>query len=335
MTELEIRCIQSLSANAQDWRCLTAQMNNGGSPFYCRQFFSVLCKHRTDVYFGIVKASGNIVSILPFQHDGSGVAFPAGFPMADYQGFIGEPVNPKILSLLLKKAGVREFHFNHVPASQSAFLTSTQRVAGSPIIDTRISFLEYCQELKQRGSEYSQAMRKLRSLERDHGEIGFEPLSRDHRILNQVIEWKSQQYQSTGARDMFQQTWFRSVVEGTFEYDAGDFIGALSVLRAGGRPVAIHYGLIAGKIWHYWFPAYDPEFSKYSPGINLLLLMIQHAGPAGIEMIDLGKGQNVRYKEALKNDEIPLAEGSFCRPSIRFYWRKFKQSLRGLRGILR
>jgi CelD/BcsL family acetyltransferase involved in cellulose biosynthesis len=335
MTELEIRRIQSLSANAQDWKCLTAQMNNGGSPFYCRQFFSVLCKHRTDVYFGVVKASGNIVSILPFQHDGSGVAFPAGFPLSDYQGVIGAPISGGVLRKLLREAGVRELFFNHIPVAQDVFIPYTRKIAASPIIDTVGTYSDFAADLKAKSGEYSQAMRKLRQLERDAGPVSFEAISNDVAIFNQVISWKSQQYERTGAKDMFQEDWFLNTVRATFEMTSESFRGVLSVLKAGNRTVAAHYGLISGTVWHYWFPAYDPEFGKYSPGLNLLLKMVQHACENDIRTIDLGKGDQVRYKELLKNSERTLAEGVVYSSRITWHLQQLRRKLGAWKRAIR
>jgi CelD/BcsL family acetyltransferase involved in cellulose biosynthesis len=67
-------------------------------------------------------------------------------------------------------------------------------------------------------------------------------------------------------------------------------------------------------IWHYWFPAYAPQFAKYSPGLLLLLKMCQHAPQIGLRTIDLGTGMTL-YKRRLMNASVPVAEGSVERPS--------------------
>jgi CelD/BcsL family acetyltransferase involved in cellulose biosynthesis len=146
-----------------------------------------------------------------------------------------------------------------------------------------------------------------------------------------LIRWKSEQYRRTGAEDRFAMPWFRQVVENVYDCQTERFSGVLSVLRAGTVPVAMHFGMRAGSVWHYWFPAYDPQYAAYSPGILLLLKMAEAAPGLGIDRIDLGKGDAVRYKEALKSYDVPLAIGCVELPSPRYYARQMKKRLRGLR----
>ncbi len=286
---------------------------------------------RDDVLLGLFR-DGKSVTILPFQLGNDRTAIPAGFPLADYQGFIGPSVSSTALSKLLRKAKVRTFQFNHVPREQTAFAATSDRLSASPIIGLEAGLDNYIGALKDRSGEYTQAMRKLRSLQREHGTVSFQPFSKDPGHLKTLIEWKSEQYRRTNARDMFAEPWFKAVVETTSQHDSRLFRGALSVLSLGTRPIAIHYGLISDRTWHYWFPAYDPDFGKYSPGMNLLLLMIEAAPKAGIEFIDLGKGQGVRYKDALKTHEILLVEGTIFASTLE---KKMRDARRLLGGIKR
>jgi hypothetical protein len=88
----------------------------------------------------------------------------------------------------------------------------------------------------------------------------------------------------------------------------------LSLLYAGDRLVAGHFGMRSRTVWHYWFPAYDAEMAKYSPGLILLLKMAEYAPSIGLRTIDLGKGMCL-YKERLMSAAVPLASGSIELPS--------------------
>jgi CelD/BcsL family acetyltransferase involved in cellulose biosynthesis len=331
VSKSEIRTLQDWPTFHDDLSRLRPLTEAGNSPFFAPQFFRILSEARIDVVFGVVVNGDSVVSILPLQHDGCGNALPGGFPLSDYQGVIGAPISGGMLRKLLREAGIRELFFNHIPVAQDVFIPYTRKIAASPIIDTVVTYSDFAAELKARSGEYSQAMRKLRQLERDAGPVSFEAISNDLAVFNQVISWKSQQYQRTGAKDMFQEEWFLNTVRATFEMTSESFKGVLSVLKAGNRTVAAHYGLISGTVWHYWFPAYDPEFGKYSPGLNLLLKMVQHACENDIRTIDLGKGDQVRYKELLKTSERTLAEGVVY--SSRFTWHL--QQLRRKLGALK
>ena len=60
---------------------------------------------------------------------------------------------------------------------------------------------------------------------------------------------------------------------------------------------------------HVWFPAFDPAFARYSPGLILFRELAKAAAARGIRRIDLGKGPE-RYKVELKTGDVAIAEGS-------------------------
>ena len=98
----------------------------------------------------------------------------------------------------------------------------------------------------------------------------------------------------------------------------------LSALYVGDRLAAAHMGMRSASVWHYWFPAYDPELSKYSPGLILLLRMAQAAPSLGLRVIDLGKGSTL-YKDRLMSGEVPLAEGRVELPSLATAVRRLRR----------
>jgi CelD/BcsL family acetyltransferase involved in cellulose biosynthesis len=93
-----------------------------------------------------------------------------------------------------------------------------------------------------------------------------------------------------------------------FSAHSDQFGGLLSVLYAGGTPVAAHFGLRSGHMLAQWFPAYDTRFSRQSPGLIQQLRMAEETADLGIHMINLGKGTE-RYKKTLKNHDLLVAEG--------------------------
>jgi hypothetical protein len=72
--------------------------------------------------------------------------------------------------------------------------------------------------------------------------------------------------------------------------------------------VAAHFGMRSGTVWHHWFPAYDPQFQKQSPGLIILWRMAQSAEGLGLTMIDMGLG-DFEFKLRFANAAVPLAEG--------------------------
>jgi CelD/BcsL family acetyltransferase involved in cellulose biosynthesis len=88
-----------------------------------------------------------------------------------------------------------------------------------------------------------------------------------------------------------------------------DCQATVSALYSGRELVAAHFGLRSRRTLHYWLPAYNPCFAKYSPGIILLLKLAEAASDLGIKVIDLGRG-DADYKRRLMNGSVGVAEGS-------------------------
>jgi CelD/BcsL family acetyltransferase involved in cellulose biosynthesis len=103
--------------------------------------------------------------------------------------------------------------------------------------------------------------------------------------------------------------------------------GTLSVLSAGGRPVAIHFGLRSAATLACWFPSYDVALAKYSPGLMLHLFMAEAAATAGLRRLDLGKGDD-EYKTVLGNQQLTVAEGCVERPSAVAVARRLQRAPR-------
>src|SRR6185295_7665314 len=93
-----------------------------------------------------------------------------------------------------------------------------------------------------------------------------------------------------GIPDGFSVPWTRALLRRVCSTRAGTFAGVCSTLRIGGRLAAVHVGMRHGALLHYWFPAYDAEFAKFSVGSILLLRIAEAAAAHGVDLVDLGKG---------------------------------------------
>lgn len=332
---MEIRVIRGGAideALLNDWRRLQGSNPELVSPYFCPEFTACVARARPDVEIAVVSKRGETVCLFPFQRVGVGLGEPVGFPLSDYHGLICEPdfrIDPRVI---LKACSLKSWGYNHLPAAQTVFQAYHVRAAASPVMDLSSGFERYLEEAKDRAGEVAGAFRKLRNLERDHGEVSFTYHVSDDGMLARLIEWKSDQYRRTRVQDRFAMPWFRKTVEHVFHCQSPGFAGVLSALRVGAEPVALHFGMRAGAVWHYWFPAYDPGYSKYSPGILLLLKMAEIAPDMGVRRIDLGKGDRVRYKDALKSYDVQLAMGRVELPSLGYYGRMLRTCVRDVRN---
>jgi len=119
-----------------------------------------------------------------------------------------------------------------------------------------------------------------------------------------LLTWRAARYESRHSLELLDSVLSRLLAKQTPQLK-----GTLSVLYAGSEVAAAHFGLRSESTWHWWFPAYNPGFEKFSPGLLLILKMAEHAAQAGVRILDFGKGDQ-DYKRHLMNGAIPLAEGS-------------------------
>ena len=321
------------------WRQLQSADPVLASPFFCPEFTQVVAQVRNDVEIAIIERGHVVVGLFPFQRVSSRVACPVGGLLSDYHGVISEQdfaIDPRDL---LAGCQLVAWDFDHVPTAQSFFAPFSRMVAGSPVIDISQGFEAYALTRRQAGSEQlSQCAMKARRLARDIGPLRFEFQSEDGSALGQVLDWKSRQYRATGGNDIFQQDWCRAIVTKAHARSSTEFSGRLALLFAGDNLVAGHFGLWTPKIGHYWFPAYNATFARYSPGQLLLLKMAEEAASLGVRLIDLGKGQ-APYKQQLMSYEVPLFAGSVELPSLlrlrREGERRLRSSLRNNRFVRR
>jgi CelD/BcsL family acetyltransferase involved in cellulose biosynthesis len=320
------------SALLQHWRSLQRSNPDLQSPCFSPEFTQAVAVTRNDVEVGIIEECGEVVAIFPFQRKAGGRGIPVGGIVSDYQGLICRPnflCDPREM---LKACGLISWDFDRLLATQQPFRPFHKLCEPSALIDLSQGYDAYVAERRAAGSEQiKKCMNLMRRLQLEVGPIQFVAHSSDRSALSKVLAWKSQQYRQTGWRDLFALKWGRSLVEQIHATQSENFAGMLSLLYAGNKLVAGHIGMRSRSVWHYWFPAYDPQFAKYSPGLLLLLRMAEHAPEIDLRTIDLGTGLTL-YKRRLMNASVSVAEGSVERPSwlsfLRRAGRKTKRLVR-------
>ncbi|HEY9781098.1 MAG TPA: GNAT family N-acetyltransferase [Leptolyngbyaceae cyanobacterium] len=285
------------------------------NPYFCPEFTSAVAEVREDAWVGILKEAGEIVGFFPFQRGKLPIGQPVGYTLCDYQGLIVKPGFNWDAAELLRGCGLKIWNFDNLIASQLPFQRFHKLKTESLIIDLSGGQKAYESEQKANSNWIQQTERKLRKFEREVGALRFETHVADTSLLRLLMRWKSQHYSQLGTFDRFEIEWIVKLIERLHATQSDTFAGMLSVLYVGDEVAALHFGMRSVSVWHYWFPTYNPEFQKYSPGLILLLKMIEAAESLGIQTIDLGKGDE-SYKQRLINSTVPLAEGSVEVPSL-------------------
>src|SRR4051812_39505481 len=139
-------------------------------------------------------------------------------------------------------------------------------------MDLREGGKHYLQELSRtRGHFLRDTRRRLRDAQKEYGAIEF--VFDSAPTLAQVrglIDAKRHQYARRGAGDVFRNSVSSAVVESVFERPSIHCRPVISILRAGGRVLAQHLGLMSQGVWSGCFPVYAPAARDFSPGRLLL-----------------------------------------------------------------
>lgn len=317
------------SALVEQWRTLQDSNPELASPCFAPEFTQAVAAARSDVEIAVIEQVSEVAAIFPYQRRPGARGIPVGGIVSDYQGLICRPDFSCDPRELLKACGLISWDFDRLLATQESFKPFHKLCEPSALIDLSQGYESYVAQRRAAGTEQiKKCMNLMRRLELEIGPVNFIPHSPDTNTLLQVLRWKSNQYCKTGWRDLFALKWGRSLAERIHATQSESFAGMLSLLYAGDHLLAGHVGMRSRAVWHYWFPAYDPKFAKYSPGLLLLLRMAEHAPQIGLRTIDLGTGMTL-YKRRLMNASVSVAEGSVERPSwlslMRGMRRKAKQ----------
>ena len=263
----------------------------------------------------VFRRAGDVCGFLPFQRTGWRTAAPAGGHFVDYQGVVGAGLPCLAPSVILSAARLESLDLDHGVPGAAAWDLSGWKTTASPIIRLAGGFSNLTDGWRQRGSAWNTLARKERKLVREKGSWRFIPHLADPALLDLLIAWKRAQYRTTGVRDVLAAPADRKLLHHLL-HSSGSRRGwevRLSVLECGDRPIALHLGLREHGIWHYWFPAYDPAWAAFSPGLLLLREMVREACDTGGDTFDLGKGES-RYKAEWANGSAALVEGSLTVP---------------------
>lgn len=303
------------SAELARWRELQGGDPSLQNPFLAPEFTLAVDRARKHCLVAVLEDGPGIVGFFPYERRALGVGRAIGAGVSDCQALVHAPGLQWDPRALLRGCGLAVWEFDHLLASQAPFAPYHMLPERSPVMDVSDGYQRYLTARRPssrrliKSTEY-----KGRKLEREIGPVRFEFDVQDRVALRSLMRWKSVQYRRTGQFDRFARDWIVRLVEDLYETREQEFAGVLSVLYAADRPVAGHFGIRSGSVLSWWFPAFDPAYARYSPGLISLLRTAQAAADAGLRQIDLGRGHE-GYKESFKSGDIAIAEGWVERPS--------------------
>ncbi len=292
---VEIRNLAELSAEeGVQWNRWARADPDLSSPYFRWEFARTAGPICPGSAVAVFKRDGRVVGYYPHQRRG-GTVQPLAAPMNDYHGviaaaaWIGEAPqtmrrNHSVVSVVPEEGGFDAWYARR-----------------------RKAFPKYFKDKERSRRGLDGAFRAVEI------EIGLH----DHALLKRLIIEKSEQYRRTGHHDIFACGWTEQVLHALMDCQGEDGFGAsMAVLRVDGRVVAMEYSMHAGRHFHLWFPVYEQEVARWSPGIVLTQETIRLGSERGYRIFDYGVGVGGNYKKYYDDGGLVTAEGVVARPGV-------------------
>ena len=298
------------------WRSFQQAQPELGNPFLAPELTVAAGKVRPGTRVAILEDAGEIIGFFPFERRAFGYGLPVAPGLTDCQGVVHAPDADWNAHDLLRSCGLGVWEFDRLVDGQKPFEPFQVLRAPAPIIDLSNGSAALLADLRRRSSRVAEQSAASAAPARE----GHRPAAL--RIRNTGIQrnfgssWRGSpiQYRRTGRTDRFARPWVRRFVSDLLDLRSPHFTLVLSVLYAGDQPVAAHLGLRRGGVMAGWFPAYDPHFAKYSPGLLHRLHLIEAAAASGVRLIEMGRG-TYEHKELFKTRDVMVGEGRVVRLS--------------------
>ena len=293
------------------WRAMVDGNPDLASPYFRWEFTEIAARISPNAAVAIFSRGGRTIGYFPHQRRGSAIQ-PLGAPMNDYHGVIAMPGEAPSLATVAGLLNAPRLNVSAwVGPSGAGELRETLMT-----VTPEEGFDAWYAGRRQTWSKYfKDKERARRSLETELGPIRVERGLTDPALLDQLIGLKRDQYARTGRHDIFACGWTRDLLHGLMASKHEDFGASMAVLWAGDRLTAIEYSLHAGDRYHFWFPAYQPQLARCSPGILLTVDTMRLACDAGFRVFDFGFGGE-GYKKYFCNATQTVREAVILKPGV-------------------
>lgn len=320
MTRIRDACVKDAASLTQGeiaaWERFSTTQPQHASPFQSVHFARAIADAGADARVCIVRDDGDIVAFFPFlypsaRHQRWKVADRVGGELTDSFGIIASSGFRTSPQELLKLAGINYLNFSHLEEPQLQYgLTGEQpRIGLRAHLD--VNAVPALHSVSSVTKHYlKDSAKRQRKICEEVGPLNFTFDVRQDRLpaLERLIGQKRAQYQSSAVPDALQDTWKRKALANLLGYEFDTCKGVLSTLYAGDQWIASHYGIMGNGILTLWFPVYNPEFSRYSPGRLLLHHIVESCREHGFHTLDRGEGDTPRKRE-IANEEYQLYRG--------------------------
>lgn len=284
----------------------------------------------------VLEDQGRVVGVVPLARAQGLGGWMRGYrqvapDISDGFCFPVEEAYVDTLGTTLLRAGVWSVFVTHFPVGRRIPNVDVGAVTKSYAVRSDVGMGNLWDQLKDRSKKFwSDTERCVRRLNEFSGGYQFHWNSpAPERDLTTLISLKLEQYRRTNQHHapLFRKD-LQEFLKALVLEPKNEFSAPLSVLYCGDQLVAAHLGLLGGGRLHYWFPVYDPAYSKYSPGKILLSEVMKQSDGNSVNVIDFGEG-HADYKEVVANETQELTKvivasgllGALSILPLRWAWR--------------
>lgn len=323
----------------ENWESIRKGRLDYRPPFFSTAFCDTVHAARGDVCVAVLRCDNQELGYLPFHQIGR-IAVPAGRYFNDAHNVILKPEANFDWLWILQQCELKSYDFHALVPLQgsegdceahdtndsiSQFAQGITKSFSAEIGRDSTAFLK---QLEKNHKTMRKQEQKSRKLAREVGPLTLEFDCRNPEMLRQTIRWKRQQYRRTNILDLFTPDWTRSMLENLHSRSGLETRGILSVLRAGDEVVAAHYGMIENDLLHYWFPTYNVDYSRYSPGTALFKEIVRASSEHGIRCIDMGYGEQP-YKRKQTDTITTVSYGCISKSRMYCQWKRVAKATHG------
>lgn len=291
------------------WKAITAEMGTY-SAFMEPEFARAAGAARGDARVAIFEDDGEVIGFWPFHKRPMHFARPIGAPFSDQHGPAIRSGADFDTGAAIKAMGMCVYAYSTLLDPEARFSSGARAVQDGYVAETGGDGQAYAARLKAEHKRYHKTIeRRRRKLENERGEVKITLRDQDPEAFETILGWKRNQYAATGLHDVLAPQWVRAMLDALDEAPGEDFGLRMSTLRVEGRLAAGEICLLGAGALHSWIPAYDAEFSTYSPGLQLLRALIAGTGELGVDRVDLGAGHGY-YKRYFTFERQALVDGA-------------------------
>lgn len=332
MMQADVFSIDALTASDRaEWQRLAQGVF--ASPLLQPGFAELVASERDDVRIAAIRKGTDQTAFLAYHLRPGRLARSLAAPFSDLQALVSAPDFPITGEETLKAANIRAFQFDALLDPYHLFSPVDAPVADAHVIapgpDAAV-FLE--QQRAAHAKRFKNHRRLANQLEREKGEISVIAGDADTDALERLFRWKRDQYAVTGRHDVLAAAWVKRFMRRVHEKRDGQVQGLFVSLRAKGEIIAGLFGVRSDTVFNPWIAAYDPAFSAWSPGQQVLHELVALMPQLGLERCDIGADHD-HYKKYYASGSQPVRSALISAPgrdtaltkARSFFWESAEQ----------